>query len=260
MRTIFVGHDSREVEAFDVACFSIKRRLSKQRTHVPVLKLSMAALQEIGQYRRPTECKSDGQLYDLLSADQRTKYDGRMSTEFAVARFFAMRYARSGLVAFVDCDVLARCDFNDVFDECEKQPGMAAWCVKHQYAPKMRVKMDGQPQHSYDRKNWSSVVVFDADHPANQALTLEVLNTWPGRDLHAFRWLPSDLIGSLPRTYNHLVGDFPHDPDAKVVHFTNGGPWFSECRDVPHAEAWLAERDEMLARRVSRAAKPEVAA
>lgn len=248
MRTIFIGHDRREKEAYEVARSSIKRKLSRQR-HVPVLKLSMSALQRIGQYKRPTEVRN-GQLYDLLSVDPKTKYDGRMSTEFAVARFFVTRYAR-GLIAFLDCDVLVRCDLNEMFDECERQPGMALWCVKHQYAPKQQTKMDGQPQHNYERKNWSSVFVVDADHEANRSLTLEVLNTWPGRDLHAFRWLPSDLIGSLPRTYNHLVGDFPHDPDAKIVHFTNGGPWFKGCEGVPFADEWRQERVAMLPEKIS---------
>jgi hypothetical protein len=32
-------------------------------------------------------------------------------------------------------------------------------------------------------------MVFNCDHPANRALTLDLINTVPGRDLHRFCWL-----------------------------------------------------------------------
>jgi hypothetical protein len=34
--------------------------------------------------------------------------------------------------------------------------------------------------------------------------------------------------------------------DAGIVHFTIGGPYFSEYRDCEYAPEWFAERDAML--------------
>ena len=33
---------------------------------------------------------------------------------------------------------------------------------------------------------------------------------------------------------------------AFAVHFTRGGPWFSEWQDVEFANEWIKERDEYL--------------
>jgi hypothetical protein len=240
--SIWIGFDSREIQACHVAAYSIRRRLSKQ---IPVNFLSLGNLRERGLYARPTEVR-DGKLYDLQSRTD--SYDGLMATEFAISRFLVPHLAGSGLALFVDCDVLFRCDAREIFDLC--QPEHAVTCVQHgKYEPRQGFKMDGVQQSTYAFKNWSSVMVFNCDHRANREnLTLEAINTWPGRELHAFKWLFGGLglVGSLPKTYNHLVGEVPHDPDARVIHYTNGGPWFEACRDVPHAEAWLEEQDRFV--------------
>ena len=61
-------------------------------------------------------------------------------------------------------------------------------------------------RRAYSRKNWSSVVLWNWAHPANRRLTLEMVNTLPGRDLHAFCWLDEWEIGELPVEWNYLVG------------------------------------------------------
>ena len=33
-----------------------------------------------------------------------------------------------------------------------------------------------------------------------------------------------------------------------AVHYTRGGPWFSEWQDVEFAKEWLLERDEYLSK------------
>ena len=42
---------------------------------------------------------------------------------------------------------------------------------------------------------------------------------------------------SIPKEFNCLVGHYDCDK-AKALHFTNGGPWFDEYKDGPHAEEW----------------------
>ena len=46
------------------------------------------------------------------------------------------------------------------------------------------------------------------------------------------------------QSYNNESGHNKDKPYA--VHYTRGGPWFSEWQDVEFAKEWLAERDEYL--------------
>jgi hypothetical protein len=64
-------------------------------------------------------------------------------------------------------------------------------------------------------------------------------------DLHRLNWTKNDLIGELPREWNHLVGEYDPNPDAKIVHHTLGGPWFNETKDAEYAHEWFAMRDKM---------------
>jgi hypothetical protein len=115
--------------------------------------------------------------------------------------------------------------------------------VQHAYTPRQRVKMDGRPQAAYPRKNWSSLMLFDAAHPALRALTPGVVNTAAPAFLHRFGWIDDALIGALPAEWNFLVGEYPPpDRPPAAIHYTNGGPWFPDCADVDYADLWLAEQ------------------
>src|SRR5262249_12387251 len=129
----------------------------------------------------------DGIVWDLLSK-------APMSTEFALTRFFVPLLAHTGWALFVDPDVVFTRDVAELFALADDR--YAAMCVKHDHRPDGSVKMDGQIQTYYPRKNWSSVVLYNADHPGNRRLTLGILNNVPGRDLHGLRWLNDEAIGS----------------------------------------------------------------
>ena len=58
-------------------------------------------------------------------------------------------------------------------------------------------------------------------------------------------------IGALPLEWNWLVGEYQHNPDAKIVHYTLGGPYFDEYRSCDYAEEWFEEN-----RRMNYAVKP----
>jgi hypothetical protein len=109
--------------------------------------------------------------------------------------------------------------------------------------------MDHQKQTVYPRKNWSSMVLYNCGHPANAVLTPEVVNGQTGSFLHRFQWLEDDLIGAVPETWNWLEGwsEPPAAGHPEVVHFTRGGPWFDEWRDVAYGDLWLAEEADYLA-------------
>lgn len=72
----------------------------------------------------------------------------------------------------------------------------------------------------------------------------EAVETKSGAWLHRFEEIPDHEIGDLPRTWNTL--DWM-DSTTKLIHYTNGGPWFDDYRDHPHADVWYRERDAMHA-------------
>lgn len=243
--SIWVGFDGREAPAFAVAVHSIKSRLSRQ---IPVNGIVLADLQECGLYRRPTESfiNSEGhrQLIDVLS--RREGYDGAMSTEFALSRFLTPHLAGSGWALFMDCDMMARTDLSKLF--ALRDPSKAVMCVKHNYAPVVTVKMDGQPQTKYSRKNWSSVMMFNCDHPANRRLTVEMVNTMPGRDLHAFCWLDDADIGDLPLEWNWLASESEFIANPMIVHHTLGSPCLPGYEDAPYGNEWRRELQDWAVR------------
>ena len=49
--------------------------------------------------------------------------------------------------------------------------------------------MDGAVQTVYPRKNWSSLMLFNCDHPSVRALTPEVVNRESGAYLHRLQWV-----------------------------------------------------------------------
>ena len=159
-----------------------------------------------------------------------------MSTEFAISRFFTPILAREGWALFMDCDMVARTNLTRLFDALD--PRYAVYCVKHKHIPHESVKMDNQAQLQYARKNWSSFCVFNCDHPGNKRLTLEMLNTLPGRDLHRFCWLDDDEIEGLGVEWNYLVDESESLVAPKVLHYTKGGPWMEGYEDCPYAEDW----------------------
>jgi hypothetical protein len=171
-------------------------------------------------------------MWDVIS-------DAPMSTEHANARFLVPHLAHHGWALFVDGDVLARANLVRVFDGLDK--GKAVYCVQHQYEPINSSKMDGQVQTIYSRKNWSSFMIFNCDHPANKALTLDLINTTPGRDLHRFCWLEDTDIGALDPSWNFLVGHTDPAIEPNVVHFTDGVPNMPGYETVPYSDEWRAE-------------------
>lgn len=150
-----------------------------------------------------------------------------------------------GWALFMDADMIFLSDINRLFDFCDDR--YAVMCVRHIYPPqKDTTKMDGRAQRFYARKNWSSFTLWNCGHPANREITPEKVSFLSGRDLHSFSWLDNTQIGGLPYTYNYIAGVSPNLPlecagRPAVMHYSDGGPWFDECRDVLHGEWWTEE-------------------
>lgn len=238
-RSIYIGYDPREADAYSVCRGSLLRHLSFL---IPVRGLVLLQLQVDRLYTRRTE-RIAGRLVDALS--RRPDYDGYMSTEFAISRFFVPLLAREGWALFMDSDMLVRDDIAKVFEMAD--PSKAVMCVKHEYEPTQAVKMDGQKQTAYARKNWSSFMLFNCDHPSNGKLTTELLNSKPGADLHSFCWLDDSEIGALPPRWNYLVGEKATCDNPAVIHYTNGTPNFAGYRNCAYSDEWFSELEERAA-------------
>lgn len=223
---VFVGYDPREHNAYEVTCASILKHASQP---VTIQAVGMGISNHEGMLWRPTErrTKPDGtaQLWDVIS-------DAPMSTGFSFARFLVPALANySGWAVFCDCDFLFRADIAELFKLAD--PSKAVQVVKHHYCTGLdQTKMDGQANPRYRRKNWSSLVLWNCGHPANKAVTPEMVNTLTGRDLHGFSWLEDDLIGGLPFEWNWL------ELEPRAVHFTLGVPDMPGYERVAYAEEY----------------------
>ncbi len=221
---IFVGYDSREEIAWQVCRHSLLRHSDGD---VAVIPLRQQVLRELGLYTRPSDVGS--------------------STEFSLSRFLTPYLsAQSGWVLFCDCDFLFTSDVREVFEGLD--PAKALYCVQHDYTPAHKVKMDGKQQAAYPRKNWSSFMIFNCDHPDVRALTPDVVNSATPAFLHRFEWIKRDSdIGALDLDWNFLEGEYPKPAKTpRVIHYTNGGPWFDQWQNCDYADLWLSERDLYL--------------
>jgi hypothetical protein len=229
---VYIGYDAHEPDAYGLAEASLRGRASAP---VDVTRLDLTRLAECGLLRRPRDTR--GGRYDILS-------NAPASTDFAISRFLVPILAQSGWALFTDSDVLFLADIAELQGLAD--PRYALMCVQHDYAPKFGPKMDGQIQTRYPRKNWSSVMLFNCDHPANRRLSLIDVQERRGFDLHQFYWLNDTEIGALPAQWNWLVGEQPRPADPKIAHFTLGGPFTHGWRGGEHDSLWYEEQQRWL--------------
>lgn len=219
MIRVFIGYDAREAAAFSVLSHSIHARATEPVAIAPV------KLEELsGAYRRAR--------------------DPLQSTDFSFSRFLTpWLCGYQGWAIFMDCDMLMLDDVAKLWRLRDDR--FAVQVVKHVHVPKEEVKFLGAVQTKYQKKNWSSVMLMNCAKCA--ALTPEYVNAASGLELHQFKWLAGDdLIGEIPRGWNHLVGYDAPRRDASLVHYTIGGPYFEAYRDCEYAAEWFAEYQAML--------------
>ena len=216
---IFIGYDDNETVAFHVLSHSILRNSSIPVTITPIVKRHMG-----GFYER-----------------ERSNIE---STDFSFTRFltpFLCGY--EGWAAFMDCDMLMVGDVAELWSLRDDR--YSVMCVKHDYRPVEDTKFLGQVQTKYEKKNWSSVMLFN--NAKCTTLTPQVVESESGLYLHQFKWLSSDSeIGELPNAWNYLVGEpVPRPTEPKLVHYTLGGPYFEKYAGCEYAEHWRAEHARM---------------
>jgi lipopolysaccharide biosynthesis glycosyltransferase len=222
---VFVGYDTREDIAYQVCKHSIE---SKQ-SDASVRPLKQQELRDAGWYTRGI--------------------DKLASTEFTFTRFLIPELCNfNGWALFMDCDMILKTDIKQLFDQADDK--YAVMCVQHDYSPSATIKMDGQAQTIYPRKNWSSVMLFNCGHKSNAKLTQNLINDpkITGAYLHRFSWLKDKEVGELSPEWNWLVGHYkePKDGTPKLIHYTEGGPWFENYRNCDYHQDWKDELYDMF--------------
>jgi hypothetical protein len=213
MIPIYVGYDAREAGVFTVFNQSVI-----QHATVPV---SIHPLH--------------GPMLDGFDGQQ----DG--TNAFIFSRYLVpLLQDYKGWAIFCDGDMALRADIKELWDL--RDDSKAVMCVKHDYRTNQPRKYIGSDieAHNYDypRKNWSSVVLFNCEHPSNKVLTRELVAEAGGRFLHTFSWLSDEEIGELPKEWNWLVGEYEENPNAKLLHWTHGAPGFRHYRDADGSREW----------------------
>ena len=223
---IFIGWDSREDIAYQVAKHSIEKHAS---VPVDIQPLKQRDLRKSGLYTRDV--------------------DKLASTEFTFTRFLIPELMEfDGWALFIDCDFVAVDDVAKLFAQADGR--YAVMCAQHDYTPKEGIKMDGQVQTVYPRKNWSSMMLINCGHPSNAALVRNLVNneTKTGAFFHRFSWLKDEEVGKLSHEWNWLVGWYkePDDGTPRFLHYTEGGPWFKQYRDCEYNYEWYEAQANYL--------------
>ena len=221
MIRVFIGFDTVETVSYHVLSHSIQARCSEPVSITPLM------------------------LTQLSSLMTRERHN-LQSTEFSFSRFLVPHLCDyQGWALFMDCDMLVLDDMADLWKL--RDDNFAVQVVKHDHVPKETTKFLGKPQSKYEKKNWSSVMLFNNEKC--KALTPDFVNTATGLELHRYQWLDGDhLIGDIPHRWNHLVGYDETVPVGEVsnLHYTIGGPYFDDYKDTDYAAEWFAEKDAML--------------
>ena len=179
MIRVFIGFDTVETVSYHVLSHSIQARCSEPVSITPLMLT---------------------QLSGLMTRE----HHNLQSTEFSFSRFLVPHLCDyQGWALFMDCDMLVLDDMADLWKL--RDDNFAVQVVKHEHVPKETTKFLGQPQRKFEKKNWSSVMLFN--NGKCRALTPDFVNTATGLELHRYQWLDGDhLSGDIPHRWNPLVG------------------------------------------------------
>ena len=210
MINLFVGFDPREAVAYHVFCSSIIQNTSAP---VQITPLVLSQLQEFNEM-----------------------HDDR-SNDFVYSRFLTPYLTDfKGWAIFADGDMICQGDLKELIDMAD--PSKAVMVVKHDYQTKATQKYLGNINENYPRKNWSSLILWNCDHPKHKVLTPDFVSKQTGKFLHRFSWLDDQDIGELPLEWNWLASEYKVNREAKLIHYTLGTPCFKDYKNSDMADIW----------------------
>ena len=215
---IFVGFDQKEAIAYHTFVQSIIENSS-----IPI-SITPLAENNLDEY---SEEHTDG------------------TNKFTYSRFlvpYLMDF--KGWAIFADGDMVCLSDIKilkSFFD-----PKIALSVVKHDYKTKYKTKYFGQKNEDYPRKNWSSVIIWNCEHPKNKILTPSFISKKEGSFLHRFKWLEDKEIGNLPKTWNWLAMEYEVRNKLDLIHYTLGTPCFKEYSNTDLSKYWKKSFNNLL--------------
>lgn len=217
MINIFIGYDPKEAVVYHTCVNSIIRHSSQPISIVPL------ALNLVNDY---TETHTDG------------------SNNFTYLRFLVPYLSNfKGHAIFIDGDMILKEDLSNLWNL--RNDSYAVQVVKHDYKTTVKEKYLGFKNEDYPRKNWSSVIIWNCEHPKNKILTPNFVKESTGAQLHRFTWLLNNEIGDLPIGWNWLPDELGENQNAKLLHYTLGAPCFNKFFNTPMAEQWYKEKQFM---------------
>lgn len=215
MLKIFIGYDEAETVTYHVLAHSILKYASVPVSITPLVRKQLP----IGHR------------------------DHKASTEFADTRFLVPYLCGyEGWALFIDSDMLVTTDIKKLFDMA--QDNFSVMVRKHEHVPHETTKFLGQAQLPYEKKNWSSMMLFNCEKLTH--LTPLRVNSTSGIKLHQFDWCEEFEIGNMPKGWNYLVGYDEWEYKPYLIHYTEGAPCFNEYKDCQYSDEWLEMREDML--------------
>lgn len=220
MIRLFAGYDEREAVGFHVFTSSVLRRAS---TPVAITPLTAQGL-PVG------------------------------SNAFTYSRFLVPALTGfKGHAIFADAsDMLCLGDIADLW--AMRDDRYAVQVVQHpEYKTRNPIKYLGTtmqcPNLSYARKNWTSLMILNCEHPYWKPLDFKTLSSVAGLSLLQLGGLrmkgEACEVGALPPEWNCLVDEGQPHEDAKLLHWTAGVPGFSLYNAACRAADWHAEHEFM---------------
>lgn len=146
-------------------------------------------------------------------------------TPFTFSRFLVpwlCDYKGWGL--FLDADIVVLDDIARLFS----------------YADPNKAVMVSQSEIQFE---WASVIMFN--NARCRKLTPEYVQT-TGDGLHRMQFVEPELVGDLPREWNHLIGYDKPMEGAKLAHYTMGIPAFPEVEGMGYEEEWITDAQEAM--------------
>ena len=102
----------------------------------------------------------------------------------------------------------------------------------------------------YSRPSQQEMNDLESLYKSNQIDSLEnkarkLVENYPrvskasGLYLHQFKWTNENLIGSLPKNWNVLVGEQKFPKKINALHYTLGGPYFKKHSKCQGSKYWF---------------------
>jgi hypothetical protein len=132
-------------------------------------------------------------------------------TEFTFSRFLVPWLCDfKGKALFLDADMVVTGDIAELFAACEGKNGEDVYVITDQA-----------------RFEWPSAMLFICDGDGSTRLQPHYIDNHHNA-LMDLSW--ADLVGDMPKEWNHCVGYAAPRTDAKLYHFTKGIPIWRETR------------------------------